>query len=103
MGNAKDFLRRFNGEVAGPAEQQQEIECNPDQTALQASTSVTVNAFLKPSAPLTMPIMDGTAEKRGKSHKLKKQEPQISAIFVHAGAGYHSTTNEHLHLSACAK
>ncbi|RDW72167.1 N-terminal nucleophile aminohydrolases-1 [Coleophoma crateriformis] len=27
--------------------------------------------------------------------------PTISAIFVHAGAGYHSTTNEQVHLGAC--
>lgn len=27
--------------------------------------------------------------------------PTVSAIFVHAGAGYHSTTNEQVHLGAC--
>lgn len=25
----------------------------------------------------------------------------VCAIFVHAGAGYHSTQNEHIHLAAC--
>ncbi|RDL37322.1 N-terminal nucleophile aminohydrolases (Ntn hydrolases) [Venustampulla echinocandica] len=25
----------------------------------------------------------------------------VSAVFVHAGAGYHSNSNEHIHLSAC--
>lgn len=39
--------------------------------------------------------MDGSVEKRP-----SKSSP-ISAIFVHAGAGYHSTTNEHIHLGAC--
>jgi len=29
--------------------------------------------------------------------------PAVSAIFVHAGAGYHSTTNEHIHLGACSE
>lgn len=27
--------------------------------------------------------------------------PHISAIFVHAGAGYHSVHNEGAHLAAC--
>ncbi|KAI0140474.1 nucleophile aminohydrolase [Xylariaceae sp. FL1272] len=26
----------------------------------------------------------------------------VAAIFIHAGAGYHSTANEHIHLEACA-
>ncbi|KAG9245538.1 nucleophile aminohydrolase [Calycina marina] len=44
------------------------------------------------------PIMDGPSERR-----VPKQQtgPCVSAIFVHAGAGYHSTTNEHIHLGAC--
>jgi taspase (threonine aspartase 1) len=25
----------------------------------------------------------------------------VAAIFIHAGAGYHSTTNEKVHLQAC--
>lgn len=29
--------------------------------------------------------------------------PEISAIFVHAGAGYHSRQNAGMHLTACAK
>ncbi|KAL8346435.1 hypothetical protein RB601_003855 [Gaeumannomyces tritici] len=31
----------------------------------------------------------------------KKKKP-VAAVFVHAGAGYHSHINEHLHLQACA-
>jgi len=43
------------------------------------------------------PVMDGARDERfGKSESLP-----VAAIFVHAGAGYHSTTNEHIHLSAC--
>ncbi len=46
--------------------------------------------------------MDGSGEKRtniwGRQH-----HPPVGAIFVHAGAGYHSTTNEHIHLGACAE
>ncbi|ETS85660.1 hypothetical protein PFICI_03685 [Pestalotiopsis fici W106-1] len=29
-------------------------------------------------------------------------KPAVAAIFIHAGAGYHSTTNERLHLDACS-
>lgn len=31
----------------------------------------------------------------------KRTSPPVAAIFVHAGAGYHSTTNEQYHLGAC--
>jgi taspase (threonine aspartase 1) len=45
------------------------------------------------------PIMDGTMDRFS---WIPKQNPaNVSAIFVHAGAGYHSTTNEHVHLGAC--
>ncbi|KAF4625781.1 hypothetical protein G7Y89_g12383 [Cudoniella acicularis] len=33
--------------------------------------------------------------------QMSQSRPCVSAIFVHAGAGYHSTTNEHIHLGAC--
>ncbi|CAG8952419.1 hypothetical protein HYFRA_00001166 [Hymenoscyphus fraxineus] len=41
---------------------------------------------------------DGAAERT-----TRKSSPgaPVCAIFVHAGAGYHSTTNEHIHLGAC--
>jgi taspase (threonine aspartase 1) len=43
------------------------------------------------------PAIDGAGDKRfGASLSAS-----VAAIFVHAGAGYHSTTNEHIHLSAC--
>jgi taspase, threonine aspartase, 1 len=46
--------------------------------------------------------MDGAAERmfRG-SQRSTARANNVSAIFVHAGAGYHSTTNEHIHLGAC--
>ncbi len=28
---------------------------------------------------------------------------QVSAIFIHAGAGYHSIANENIHLQACSE
>ena len=33
----------------------------------------------------------------------KRRGGDISAIFVHAGAGYHSVQNERVHLQACAE
>ncbi|KAF7854611.1 hypothetical protein EAF04_010419 [Stromatinia cepivora] len=45
------------------------------------------------------PVMDGSADTR--RPRAVQSQPCVSAIFVHAGAGYHSTTNEHIHLGAC--
>ena len=48
--------------------------------------------------------MDGVTERvfRRNSRLVASPSPaNVSAIFVHAGAGYHSTTNENIHLSAC--
>jgi hypothetical protein len=42
--------------------------------------------------------VDGPAERS----KRWKQEQPIAAIFIHAGAGYHSTANENIHLQACS-
>jgi taspase (threonine aspartase 1) len=49
--------------------------------------------------------MDGSAEKLfdRRSQATPSRVVNVSAIFVHAGAGYHSTTNEHIHLAACDK
>jgi len=44
-------------------------------------------------------VMDGSADTR--RPRAVQSQPCVSAIFVHAGAGYHSTTNEHIHLGAC--
>lgn len=34
---------------------------------------------------------------------LKRRKGPVGAIFIHAGAGYHSTTNERVHLAACSE
>lgn len=39
----------------------------------------------------------------GSSGWARRSPAPVGAIFVHAGAGYHSTTNEHIHLGACAE
>lgn len=46
--------------------------------------------------------MDGATDKLFRRTQVAPTRvANVSAIFVHAGAGYHSTTNEHIHLSAC--
>ncbi|KAI0830939.1 N-terminal nucleophile aminohydrolase [Hypoxylon sp. FL0890] len=44
----------------------------------------------------SIPCIDGAADRWMKRKKLP-----VSAIFIHAGAGYHSTANERIHLEAC--
>ena len=47
-------------------------------------------------------IMDGATEKMFRKSQSSQARPaNVAAVFVHAGAGYHSTTNEHIHLGAC--
>lgn len=43
--------------------------------------------------------LDGPVSMFGR--KARQSGPPVAAIFVHAGAGYHSTTNEQYHLGAC--
>lgn len=33
--------------------------------------------------------------------RLGQKPKQVPAIFIHAGAGFHSHQNEHVHLAAC--
>ncbi|KAI1456530.1 N-terminal nucleophile aminohydrolase [Annulohypoxylon moriforme] len=51
-----------------------------------------------PSDDGNIPSIDGAADRWGKRRKLP-----VSAIFIHAGAGYHSTVNERIHLEACSE
>jgi len=47
-------------------------------------------------------IMDGATERMFRRSESSQARPaNVAAIFVHAGAGYHSNTNEHIHLGAC--
>lgn len=41
---------------------------------------------------------DGAADLWG-----KRSRSNVSAIFIHAGAGYHSIANENIHLTACSE
>lgn len=39
----------------------------------------------------------------GVNESGRRTKPDITAIFIHAGAGYHSTANEKIHLEACSE
>lgn len=39
----------------------------------------------------------------GATDRNIRTTPAVAAIFIHAGAGYHSTANEQLHLNACSE
>lgn len=61
--------------------------------------------YIRLQVPRPWPVinvaMDGIGEKQPELNR--QSHPPVAAIFVHAGAGYHSTTNEKIHLSACAE
>ena len=47
-----------------------------------------------------LPQTDGPIDLETGSRR-KRVSGDVCAIFVHAGAGYHSVQNEKIHLSAC--
>lgn len=111
LDSARQKLREIRQELPAPFRRSQKdilyhISAPSDQQdqcpRLPESIPPRVNlAPIEPSIAPFNPVMDGTGDRllgRGQ----KSQSPaNVSAIFVHAGAGYHSTTNEHLHLGAC--
>lgn len=116
---ANHFLKRFNKDSAASAPWE-EKDLTPIQEVKSAtfhnhSTLVHKRRLRKSLSELditsqrlisfaaVVPAMDGSTEKQQRNHKSKTKVPVVAAIFVHAGAGYHSTTNEHLHLEACAR
>ncbi len=44
------------------------------------------------------PAGDGAVDRMWRS---RQKSTPVAAIFIHAGAGYHSTANEKLHLEVC--
>lgn len=79
--------------------------CDIDQTGLSPAVATKLSSTC-PSLNVDIPtprlIMDGATDKLFRRTQIAPTRvANVSAIFVHAGAGYHSTTNEHIHLSAC--
>ena len=56
------------------------------------------DTFLSPALPLATGA-DSTVDKL----LNRKNKRPVTAIFIHAGAGYHSIQNEQFHLKACSK
>lgn len=54
---------------------------------------------LTPNTSISTAGVDGTVD------RVLKRGPKrpVTAIFVHAGAGYHSVQNEQIHLQACSE
>ncbi|KAL2262391.1 hypothetical protein VTK26DRAFT_1479 [Humicola hyalothermophila] len=52
------------------------------------------------SSPELSPI---SSDEDGSADRMRERAPKkpVAAIFIHAGAGYHSATNERVHLQAC--
>lgn len=57
------------------------------------------NAVPSPDSAAFASATDGLTERLFRS----KTKGPIAAIFIHAGAGFHSTVNEHVHLEACSE
>jgi taspase (threonine aspartase 1) len=113
LGTARKRLREFRRNLSNPfcKSQKHAVEIchstsvgNPLECSqhLSSSPPVLMFPFQDSVADSFSSIMDGAAEKMFRKSQMSQMRPaNVSAIFVHAGAGYHSTTNEHIHLGAC--
>lgn len=109
--SAKERLRRLRRGIINPFRRSTDHTSilgmpfvnSPDQwsDSLHISSTTPPHLSSDSSAASFSRIMDGTNEKTLKKNQILQGRPYVSSIFVHAGAGYHSTTNEHIHLGAC--
>jgi taspase (threonine aspartase 1) len=108
----RERLRHIRQEVINSFRKSPKADHNITSSSTEQDSTSSVDSTL-PIAPFSSPstsldnrqpsIMDGPHDRLfGRGQRTQTQNPiNVSAIFVHAGAGYHSTTNEHIHLSAC--
>lgn len=112
IGTARDRFRqiRINLSESFRNTQKKQIEIVPSPFLDSVNywpalfTAPPASVYPPPNYNITnlSPIMDGSTEiNSSRAHRSQGQSSHVSAIFVHAGAGYHSTTNEHIHLGAC--
>jgi taspase (threonine aspartase 1) len=120
LGTARTRLREFRKNLSTPFRKSHEkvmekvIETPPSPSGTSTSGSNQLECSQSSSPPLLIfpfqdsvadsfsSAMDGAAERMFRKSQLSQARPaNVAAIFVHAGAGYHSTTNEHIHLGAC--
>jgi taspase (threonine aspartase 1) len=112
LGTARSHLRKFRQNISNSFRKSQktavkivpspfggsQLEC----AQLASAPPVLTFPFQESVADSFSSIMDGATERMFRKNQLSQAQPvNVSAIFVHAGAGYHSTTNEHIHLGAC--
>jgi hypothetical protein len=113
LGTARNRLREFRQNILNSFRKSQkntieiipspfrgcQLECSQ---RLSSAPPVLLFPFQNSVADSFSSIMDGATERMFRKSQLSQAQPaNVSAIFVHAGAGYHSTTNEHIHLGAC--
>jgi hypothetical protein len=72
---------------------------NPGFASSSTDGPLSSNRIPSPDAAAFPSATDGLAERLFRS----KTKGPIAAIFIHAGAGFHSTVNEHVHLEACSE
>lgn len=83
----------------------EESELGAPNLACRRGTSTVQVDHVVPSAADAIdkrgfpPLTDGTTDRPGRSTR----RAPVSAIFIHAGAGYHSVANETIHLQACSE
>jgi len=108
--SARKKIRGIRHEISAPFRRTQRINpetapfCFANQTDPTARLSDNSPSPSRPLSQSTIPplVMDGPTDKLfGRSSQKSQGPTNVSAIFVHAGAGFHSTTNEHIHLGAC--
>jgi taspase (threonine aspartase 1) len=89
---------KYNTEFA-PSPIEENTDKGPKEFGSLSTTHPlpTANKYIDPKG------LDGAPDKmfRKSAQSPRERPSNVSAIFVHAGAGYHSTTNEHIHLGAC--
>lgn len=72
---------------------------NPGFASSSTDGPLPSNRIPSPDAAAFATATDGLSERLFRS----KTKGPIAAIFIHAGAGFHSTVNEHVHLEACSE
>jgi taspase (threonine aspartase 1) len=114
LNSARERLRQFGHILSSPLWRPRKQTFQPNFSSSQyPEECVQIVPALAPFLTLTTPLincnipefspnMDGATERMlRRSHISQGRLANVAAIFVHAGAGYHSTTNEHIHLGAC--
>ncbi|KUI53216.1 Threonine aspartase 1 [Cytospora mali] len=76
---------------------------DPQAKVFEPKSPVAQSPRVEDSADHLDATADGTVDRFIKKRVAVPDERNTMAVFVHAGAGYHSYQNEHIHLTMCAK